>query len=234
MDVIISGCSLRKKALGMSESPHQGETRETQSTENCGNGACALAILIVTTRYATARKPAKTAKTIPTGTNAQFTLDSMTFYGFFDNSPPGTAIAHPIIHSGAGGVGTYQDPISFAVAPEVQNRVPAGTIIYIPSLEKYFIMEDDCTSSGPGGTPVQGQGCDGELKNGVNEFDLWIDGDPHKNARDNPGSGSGNNNNNMTDCEDTLTADKVKVIMNATDGKPVNTKPLLNNGKCIR
>lgn len=197
-------------------------------------GACALAILIVTTGYATARKPAKTAKTIPTGTNAQFTLDSMTFYGFFDNSPPGTAIAHPIIHSGAGGVGTFQDPISFAVAPEVQNRVPAGTIIYIPSLEKYFIMEDDCTSSGPGGTPVQGQGCDGELQSGVNEFDLWIDGDPHKNARDNPGSGSGNNNNNMTDCEDTLTADKVKVIMNATDGKPVNTKPLLNNGKCIR
>jgi len=193
-----------------------------------------LAILIVTTGYATARKPAKTAKTIPTGTNAQFTLDSMTFYGFFDNSPPGTAIAHPIIHSGAGGVGTFQDPISFAVAPEVQNRVPAGTIIYIPSLEKYFIMEDDCTSSGPGGTPVQGQGCDGELQSGVNEFDLWIDGDPHKNARDNPGSGSGNNNNNMTDCEDTLTADKVKVIMNATDGKPVNTTPLLNNGKCIR
>jgi hypothetical protein len=94
-------------------------------------------------------------------------------------------------------------------------------------------MEDDCTSSGPGGAPVQGQGCDGELENGVNEFDLWIDGDPHKNAPDNPGSGSGNNDNNMTNCEDTLTASKVKVIMNATDGQTVNTKPLLNNGKCI-
>lgn len=195
---------------------------------------CTLTVLIVATAGFAAVKKAKKAKTIPTGTNASFTLDSMTFYGFFDNSPPGTDIAHPVIHSGAGGVGTFQDPISFAVAPQVQNRVPAGTIIYVPSLQKYFIMEDDCTSSGPGGVPVQGIGCDGELENGVNEFDMWIDGDPHKNAPDNPGSGSGNNNNNMTDCEDTLTASKITVIMRATDGKPVNTKPLLNNGKCIK
>lgn len=47
------------------------------------------------------------------------------------------------------------------------------------------------------------------------------------------GSGSGNNDNNMTNCEDTLAASKVKVIMNATDGQTVSTKPLLNNGKCI-
>lgn len=198
-------------------------------------GACALATLIAATAgYATANKPFRTAKTIPTGTNASFTLDSMTFYGYFDNSPPGTDIAHPVKHSGAGGVGTFADPITFAVAPEVQNRVPPGTIMYIPSLQKYFIMEDDCTSSGPGGEPVQGDGCDGELESGVNEFDLWIDGDPHKGAKDNPGSGSGNNDNNMTDCEDTLTASNVKVILHATSGQPVNTAPLLNNGKCIR
>jgi len=192
-----------------------------------------LVVLLATAEVASAKKKAHPATPIPTGTNAHFTLDSMTFYGFFDNSPPGTAIAHPQIHSGAGGVGTFQDPISFAVAPRVQNKVPPGTIIYIPSLQKYFVMEDDCTASGPGGAPVQGQGCDGELASGVNEFDLWIDGDPHKNATDNPGSGSGNNDNNMTSCEDTLTASKVAVIMNATEGQPVNTKPLLNNGKCI-
>jgi hypothetical protein len=193
-----------------------------------------LVVLLATAEVASAKKKTHPATPIPTGTNANFTLDSMTFYGFFDNSPPGTAIAHPEIHSGAGGVGTFQDPISFAVAPEVQNKVPPGTIIYIPSLQKYFVMEDDCTASGPGGAPVQGQGCDGELASGVNEFDLWIDGDPHKNAPDNPGSGSGNNDNNMTSCEDTLTASKVAVIMNATDGQPVSTKPLLNNGKCIK
>ena len=195
---------------------------------------CALvALAFATAEVSAAKKAARKAKTIPTGTNATFVLDSMTFYGYFDNSPPGTAIAHPVLHSGAGGVGTFDDPITFAVAPEVQNKVPAGTIMYIPSLKKYFIMEDDCTSSGPGGVPVQGQGCDGELKSGINEFDLWIDGDPHKNAADNPGSGSGNNDSNMTDCEDTLTASKVTVIMNATDGQPVNTAPLDKNGKCI-
>jgi hypothetical protein len=195
---------------------------------------CTLVVLaFATAEVAIAKKKHKTAAPIPTGTNASFTLDSMTFYGYFDNSPPGTAIAHPVIHGGAGGVGTFDDPITFAVAPEVQNKVPPGTIMYVPSLQKYFIMEDDCTSSGPGGVPVQGQGCDGELASGVNEFDLWIDGDPHKNAPDNPGSGSGNNDNNMTNCEDTLTASKVKVIMHATDGQPVNTKPLLNKGKCI-
>lgn len=195
---------------------------------------CALvALAFATAEVSAAKKAARKAKTIPTGTNATFVLDSMTFYGYFDNSPPGTAIAHPVLHSGAGGVGTFDDPITFAVAPEVQNKVPAGTKIYIPSLKKYFIMEDDCTSSGPGGEPVQGQGCDGELASGLNEFDLWIDGDPHKNAADNPGSGSGNNDSNMTDCEDTLTASKVTVIMNATDGQPVNTAPLDKNGKCI-
>jgi len=197
-------------------------------------GLCAVFALVASEGYAYAKKKHPPAKPIPTGTDAHFVLDSMTLYGFFDNSPPGTAIAHPQIHTGAGGIGTFSDPITFAVAPEVQNRVPPGTVMYIPSLKKYFIMEDDCTSSGPGGVPVQGQGCDGELKVGINEFDLWIDGDPHKNARDNPGAGPHNTNSNMTSCEDKLTADKVEVIMNATDGQPVDTTPLLNNGKCIK
>src|ERR1041385_909076 len=93
----------------------------------------------------TAHGFAKKAKKIPTGTNAPFTLDFMTFYGFPDNSPPGTGIAHPVIHDGAGGKGTFADPITFAVAPQVQKSVRPGEIIYIPSLKKYFIMEDDCT-----------------------------------------------------------------------------------------
>jgi hypothetical protein len=104
--------------------------------------------------------------------------------------------------------------------------------MYIPSLQKYFVMEDDCTGSGPGGVAVQGQGCDGVLKQGQNEFDLWIGGVP-KVTPDEPGSGTKNNNNNMTSCEDTLTANNVQVIMNASSGKTVNTAPLDNNGVCI-
>src|SRR5579883_1635532 len=175
---------------------------------------------------------AKKAKTIPTGTNASFTLDSLTFYGNFDNSPPGCAIAHPVIHTQnggcAGGKGTFADPITFAVAPQVQGRVKPGERIYIPSLQKYFIMEDDCTASGPGGPAVQGQGCDGELKSGVNEFDIWIGA---TSKGDNPGGKA--SNGQMSSCEDRLTASNVTVIMNATVGQPVNTTPLLNHGKCI-
>jgi hypothetical protein len=70
--------------------------------------------LLATAEVASAKKKQHPATPIPTGSNAHFTLDSMTFYGFFDNSPPGTAIAHPVIHSGAAGVGTFEDPITFA------------------------------------------------------------------------------------------------------------------------
>jgi hypothetical protein len=198
-------------------------------------GVCMVAaLLLATAEAATSKKKAAnaTAAPIPTGKDATFVLDSMTFYGYFDNSPPGTAIAHPVLHAHAGGVGTFADPITFAVAPEVQKSVPPGTIMYIPSLQKYFIMEDDCTDSGPGGVAVQGQGCDGELLSGKNEFDLWIDGDPKTNAVDNPGAGTGNTDKNMTSCEDKLTTSKVTVIMNASDGKAVDTTPMLVNGKC--
>jgi hypothetical protein len=208
----------------------------TRSTMLALTGVCLLAALALaaTAEAATSKKKAanSTAAPIPTGQNASFVLDSMTFYGYFDNSPPGTAIAHPVLHSGAGGVGTFADPISFAVAPEVQKSVPPGTIMYIPSLQKYFIMEDDCTDSGPGGVAVQGQGCDGELLSGKNEFDLWIDGDPKTTAKDNPGAGTKNTDKNMTSCEDKLTASKVTVIMNATEGQPVDSTPMLNNGTC--
>ncbi|HLJ85215.1 MAG TPA: hypothetical protein VKZ53_00240 [Candidatus Angelobacter sp.] len=191
---------------------------------------CAIVAFTVLAAQGAAKKR---AKTIPTGSNASFTLDSMTFYGNFDNSPPGCAIAHPVIHNQnggcAGGTGTFKDPITFAVAPQVQNKVHAGEIIYIPSLQKYFVMEDDCTSSGPGGVAVQGQGCDGELKAGINEFDIWIGA---TSAGDNPGGNA--SNNQMTSCEDRLTASNVKIILNATSGQPVNTAPLLNHGKCIK
>jgi hypothetical protein len=196
---------------------------------------CTLAALAaVTAEAASSKNKAKqsTAAPIPTGKDATFVLDDMTFYGDFDNSPPGVVIAHPVLHSGAAGVGTFEDPITFAVAPEVQKSVPPGEIIYIPVLQKYFIMEDDCTDSGPGGQAVQGQGCDGELLSGKNEFDLWIDGVPKANAKDNPGSGTGNTNKNMTSCEDKLTASKVTVIMNASDGQTVDTTPMLVNGVC--
>ena len=40
----------------------------------------------------------------------------LTFFGARDNCPPGGAIAYPKIHQLAGGVGTFEDPITFAGA----------------------------------------------------------------------------------------------------------------------
>jgi hypothetical protein len=169
----------------------------------------------------------KKAKKIPS--SGPFTLDFLTLYGFWDNSPPGLDIAHPVIHSGAGGKGTFQDPITFAVAPQVQNVMKPGTKMYIPSLQKYFIMEDDCTSSGPGGPGTQGDGCDGEFNKGVNEFDLWIGA---TNKGDNPGGKA--SNSQMTNCEDRLTTNNIQVIIKPAGNLPVNTTPLLNHGHCIK
>lgn len=68
----------------------------------------------------------------------------VTYYGAYDNDPPGsTGIAYPVLHDRAGGTGTYEDPITFATAPA---ELPAGTRIYYPYLKKYFVMEDYCAA----------------------------------------------------------------------------------------
>ncbi|MFI5306855.1 MAG: hypothetical protein ACHQ53_05875, partial [Polyangiales bacterium] len=74
--------------------------------------------------------------------SAPQTIDHLvTFYGWPDNSPPGDGIAYPKLHKGASGTGTYADPITFASDP---NEWPAGTILYLPYLQRYVIMEDSC------------------------------------------------------------------------------------------
>lgn len=64
----------------------------------------------------------------------------VTFYGWYDNTPPSAAIAYPVIHQTAGGTGTWSDPITYA---SDTSETPAGTKIYVPRVQKYFIMEDD-------------------------------------------------------------------------------------------
>ncbi|WP_437601771.1 hypothetical protein WMF28_09255 [Sorangium sp. So ce590] len=69
----------------------------------------------------------------------------VTFYGWPDNDPPGNGIANPVLHQGAGGIGTSDDPITVAVR---QGRFRPGTRMYLPSLRKYLIVEDICASCG--------------------------------------------------------------------------------------
>jgi hypothetical protein len=130
---------------------------------------------------------------------------TVTFYGWPDNTPPGNAIAHPVIHQHAGGDGTYCNPTTFATEPtRAENAlIPYGTRIYVPFLKHYFIREDDCTPSGP---PV-GSGNNGCYKIW---FDLWV------------GGNGASNTNAVVNCENALTpGHQIRVIVNPADGLPV-------------
>lgn len=81
----------------------------------------------------------------------------VTGYTWYDNDPPGGAIADPVIHGTAGGRGTYADPITLAVA---DGAFRPGVRMYIADLRRYFIVEDTCASCGQ--RPVW--------------VDLWLDG----------------------------------------------------------
>jgi hypothetical protein len=90
----------------------------------------------------------------------------ITFYGYPDNDPPNSdAIAYPrsdgykTLHNRAAGAGDWRDPITFAAGRRFQAQNAVGTRIYVPYLEKYFILEDSCASC--------------SLPNWV---DLWIGG----------------------------------------------------------
>jgi 3D (Asp-Asp-Asp) domain-containing protein len=73
----------------------------------------------------------------------------VTFYGFVDNDPPGKAIAYQhryfpdAVHDEAGGVGSYEDPITVAAK---EGRWPIGTRMYVPYLKKYLVLEDTCAN----------------------------------------------------------------------------------------
>ena len=143
------------------------------------------------------------ASTCYSGDNATpYTASAtVTFYGWPDNSPPGAAIAHPVIHSVAGGDGSYCNPTTFATEPtSTENaKIPYGTRIYVPLVQKYFIREDDCTTSGP-----QGLGCSGLW------FDLWIGGDANSNG------------SAVINCENNITpSGKVNVIVHPPNNEPV-------------
>jgi hypothetical protein len=101
----------------------------------------------------------------------------VTGYSYWDNTPPGSAaIAFPVIHSTAGGNGSYSNPITLAVGHSLQGGrhtldLPAGTHLYLKRLKKYAIVEDVC---GDGPTPQNGPCHTG--RSGHPWFDLYVGG----------------------------------------------------------
>jgi hypothetical protein len=122
-----------------------------------------------------------------------------TMYGAPDNDPPNSAnIANPVLHQQAGGTGTFEDPVSFASDPK--DFAP-GTKIYVPDLQKYFIMEDNCAHAM-------------QNPNDQLQVDLWTGGGPGIDAA------------KLLQIEFADTNENSTIIANPNAGHPVNTTPL--------
>jgi len=160
----------------------------------------------------TANKPNAASST--TLTNVYVTL-----YGWYDNSPAGNGIAYPAnagfptIHNVATAGQTYSNPGTFATDALSGGEMAVGTIIYNPRFQKYFVLEDECSGSGP-----DPGNCEYDWKKSKKyHIDLWLGGNPPA------------NDNDVANCEDSLTFDGETIIQNPPSNETVNTKPLFNS-----
>ncbi|MEV4315212.1 discoidin domain-containing protein [Actinocrispum sp. NPDC049592] len=144
----------------------------------------------------------------------------LTFYGWWDNTPPGGDISYPQIHDTAGGKGTFADPITFATST---SELKAGTKVWVPRVRKYFIMEDSCQECGE---DWSGHGPNGGP--GLRHIDLWL-------------GGKGGDAMAAIDCEDALThynADSTpvmeSVVVDPPSDEPYDSTPIFNTstGAC--
>ena len=132
----------------------------------------------------------------------------MTFYGWPDNSPPGGAIAYPqnggfpTVHNLAGGSGSYADPITFATD---QAELPVGTLLFVPVIEKYVVMEDDCAE------------CDTDWSSSQKwHIDVWMNSDGVADW------------DAVLGCEDQWTKSTTVVEINPPPGRPATAPPLFD------
>jgi hypothetical protein len=130
----------------------------------------------------------------------------LTGYTWQDNTPPGSAIvSRPVLHHTADGQGTYTDPITVAV-PGTPSAItwPAGTRFYLPTIERYVIVEDTGASPAPRGAEAH--------------LDVWVDGrDGTRKATD--------------ACASELTG-LVRAELNPPPGRTVISGPIYANGTC--
>lgn len=89
---------------------------------------------------------------------ARVTINAeLTGYSYWDNNPPGSAeICCGVLHTTAGGRGTFADPVT--VATPTGETAP-GTRLYIPRIRRYAIVEDS------GATGMD-----------LHHFDIYVDG----------------------------------------------------------
>ncbi len=159
----------------------------------------------------------------------------VTWYGFNDNScqvetqhdcntiafpkSDGFPVPHDIA---AAGKGTFADPNTFATAAKDSGspaELAPGTRIYVPSVRKYFVMEDQCFECGQEWfTPKRGK------PHTYHHVDLWM------------GPSYGSANGPLMACEDELTLGDTyhgtgTIIVNPPSNLPVDTTPLFSGNR---
>lgn len=155
-----------------------------------------------------------------------------TAYDYWDNTPPGSAeISHPVLHSKAGGKGTYADPLTLAVGHSLIKGkdvldVPKGTRFYFPDLRKYALVEDTC---GDGKTP-QNKPCHrldtpgNKAPKGASVWvDIWAGGDKGTTVKQADACMS-----KVTDGNGAVHT----IIKNPAAGYVVETRPILQGATC--
>jgi hypothetical protein len=161
-----------------------------------------------------------TTHTEPTASTEKSFTAYVTGYTYYDNTPPGSAaISNPVLHSRAGGTGTYDDPITVAVGHSLASGrdvldYPAGTRFYLQYLKRYFIVEDTC---GDGSRPENGP-CHVHPSNVTAWLDIWVDG-------------QGGSENAATSCAERITGNE-PVILNPGRGHTVVAGAVSRNGNC--
>ncbi len=140
----------------------------------------------------------------------------ITWYGAFDDDPPGSvAIDRPdsckaCIHKTAGGTGTWADPLTFAspISADGKSAYAYGDRIYVGTIggitvNKYFIREDSCAVSW---TAPNGCGA-------ATHVDLYM--------------GNPSGTKDVLTCEDALTPDGLApIVVNPAPDLPVDPAPL--------
>ncbi len=141
---------------------------------------CAALLLIVVAVLLF--RPTVEEPLVPPQEQGQQLTAYLTGYTWWDNTPQGTPVIafsrswEPrAVHEVAGGVGTYEDPITLAVGHVIEDGVSTpdfepGTIFYVPNVRRYFVVEDTC---GDGATP-QEMPCH-NLQTAEPGAEVWLD-----------------------------------------------------------
>ena len=130
----------------------------------------------------------------------------VTFYGFDDNDDGSPAhlgidvISRALVHSRANeDLGTYERPGTLATDA---NFLTPGTKVYVPALERYYVMEDTCVE------------CSEDWSKNKLHIDLYV-------------SGTGPE---LAACEDRLTMKSTKIIIDPPPDLPVKPGSACGNG----